>query len=827
MKNISFFCLFLLVFSHVHAAWYSSSWTRRQKITIQGSAVSGILTNYPAFITITNSTELSNFARSDGNDILFTDFTGTNVMDYEIEDYSIGTLYAWIRFPFLTNNINSEIYLYYANSGQSTSLANPANVWDSNYQMVIHCSQVSGNLLDSTGKGFSGVSGGAGIPNYRMDSLIGKNVQTSLTAQNYWSFSSNIITNTNFNIEFWWRPEPVSNSTNSLNLLYKGAWSVAGIMVFRHQGGATYYRWANPPAAYNEVALSHSVVSAVYKPYDNNSVHYFSMDGDGGIFTIWINGWLPASPRSNSAIVQNTSSTFYFGPTAANGIGWGLSLDELRVSYAPRGSNYSATVFTNLRYPQNFIFLDVPESCLGIGISNAHYNLQPYNQNMQIILSGSGFSNSDSALLYKTGVFKTALTHSGGQGPGEMGSNTLVINPYSIASLYGEGLFQLRYVFTTNALGGGPQYAYTNTSVSFYFSRYFIAPVTNLAAEYQEDGVQISFSLDDTLRAIIGSFEIWRYDGQKTVWLLNSMDKNLSTWKDTYVSYGDSFTYQVINNMTDGLVSFTRTNSVIISNIPNTPIMVRGVIGTTGGAVGNLIGRIHFPPGVFSADTICSVIPVSIPPVATDTTPTHAYRVFDFSAEGYSFFSLPVTISYIFPIISEMITLDTSPRRVTIPYTGQNDLGIYWWSALTRCWQLMTTRQEYLSNQTGSYIRIFSDVNHLSMFGIAPISGNSTFPCGKNVKIVNAFFCADSTGAGAVTFFLNNIAGDTITLHIYSLKGQLMYTESAEKATVLSWNGRDTAGSIVPNGLYVYYLYYCKNSELSVNGVIGKMESDF
>jgi len=373
----------------------------------------------------------------------------------------------------------------------------------------------------------------------------------------------------------------------------------------------------------------------------------------------------------------------------------------------------------------------------------------------------------------------------------------------------------------------GATNAYTNTSVSLYFSRYFIAPVTNLSAVYQDDGVQISFSLDDTLRTIIGSFEIWRYDGSKNVWLLNSQDKNLSAFKDTYVSYGDSFLYRVINNMTDGTVSFSRTNSALITNIPAVPPAVSGIIGASGGTIGNLIGRIHFPAGLFSANTLCSVTPVSIPPVAADTTPTHAYRVFDFSASGQTTFSIPVTISYIFPISSGAIILDTSPRRITVPYAGENDLGIYWWSSFTERWQLMTTSQEYLSNQSGRYIRVTSDVNHLSMFGVAPVAGNSTFPGGENIKVVNAFFRADAAGAGSVTFFLNNTAGDSMTLSIYSLKGTLVYSSSADKATVFSWNGRDAAGNIVPNGLYVYYLYSGKSPDLSVKGIIGKMEDGF
>lgn len=155
--------------------WYDSNYTRRKKITIQNSQVSGTsdLLNFPVLISLADS-DLSSSAQADGDDIIFTSADGQTLLDYDLDVYSSGSLTAWVRIPELKYGINTVIYMYYGNSGAS-SLEDTDGTWVSAYQTVYHFSEdfstselldVSGNLHHATSNNFE--SGDS------VNSLIGK-----------------------------------------------------------------------------------------------------------------------------------------------------------------------------------------------------------------------------------------------------------------------------------------------------------------------------------------------------------------------------------------------------------------------------------------------------------------------------------------------------------------------------------------------------------------------------------------------------------------------------------------------------------------------------
>jgi len=130
-------------------SWWDMDWSYRKKITLDSSQVPGDLTNFPVLISITDS-NLSSKAQSNGDDIAFTDSSGTQ-LNHEIESYTSGTgnLIAWVNVTSLSSSIDTEIYMYYGNSGCSNQ-QDIANVWDSNFKMVQHLNETSGTHYDST-----------------------------------------------------------------------------------------------------------------------------------------------------------------------------------------------------------------------------------------------------------------------------------------------------------------------------------------------------------------------------------------------------------------------------------------------------------------------------------------------------------------------------------------------------------------------------------------------------------------------------------------------------------------------------------------------------
>jgi hypothetical protein len=100
--------------------------------------ISGV---YPLLATVANGGGVVN---ANGYDIIFTsDAAGTAPLPFERESYSplTGAVNYWVQIPTLSHTIDTVIYLFYGNGSITSSQANPAGVWDSNYKGVWHLSQ--------------------------------------------------------------------------------------------------------------------------------------------------------------------------------------------------------------------------------------------------------------------------------------------------------------------------------------------------------------------------------------------------------------------------------------------------------------------------------------------------------------------------------------------------------------------------------------------------------------------------------------------------------------------------------------------------------------
>jgi hypothetical protein len=102
-------------------------------------------------IALTDS-EVAAHAQTDGDDIVFTDYSGVP-LSHEIEEYegSSGHLIAWVEIPFLSSTIDTTFYMYYGNSGADNQ-EDVAGTWDgSNHVMVQHLEEITGPHYDATG----------------------------------------------------------------------------------------------------------------------------------------------------------------------------------------------------------------------------------------------------------------------------------------------------------------------------------------------------------------------------------------------------------------------------------------------------------------------------------------------------------------------------------------------------------------------------------------------------------------------------------------------------------------------------------------------------
>jgi len=137
--------------------WWDNSWQYRKKLTINHNSVVGNLTNFPVLIKLVDA-DLRIKAKSNGDDIVFTDYYGTK-LNHEIEYFSASTgeLAAWVKTPNLSSVADTILFMYYGNPS-ATSQQNITGVWDSNYLMVHHLSETSGTHYDSTSNDHDGTT---------------------------------------------------------------------------------------------------------------------------------------------------------------------------------------------------------------------------------------------------------------------------------------------------------------------------------------------------------------------------------------------------------------------------------------------------------------------------------------------------------------------------------------------------------------------------------------------------------------------------------------------------------------------------------------------
>jgi hypothetical protein len=324
----------------------SSAWTYRKEITINNEKVTGDIDGFPMLIQTTDS-DLSTYAQSDGDDIIFTDWDGKSQLHHEIENYSSssGNLIAWVKMASLSSSSDTTIYMYYNNS-DATNSQNDEGVWSNGYVGVYHLTEESGvaaNSATSThdgtrydsptriagridyGQDFSGVAGDDRFNLGDMDLTNG--VQVNLTLS-FWMYADNSI------IEDWGRLINKRDNADSNTV-----WGVnfdsdpvdKDISFYCGDEGGGY-------------AVGKSVwVYATYTYDGANKIHYrngsWARDDTGG------SG--PISTTISQAPV--TIGARWGGSASFGGI-----LDEVRISKVTHSAGWISTEYNNQNNPGSF-----------------------------------------------------------------------------------------------------------------------------------------------------------------------------------------------------------------------------------------------------------------------------------------------------------------------------------------------------------------------------------------------------------------------------------------------------------------------------------------
>lgn len=330
------------------AGWHSNSFLARIPITIQGTAVTGTLTNYPALVSISNHAALSNWAHPAGYDLRFCDGDGSTPLPHEIEGYTNGSLLAWVRVPFLQAGVSTNLYLYFNNTQITSSLENKAEVWDSNYIAVWHMGRTGLSNLDSTSNGLHGVDVAGTLTNCpgvisTAVSFDGANSQFDHGNPDAIRYATNQQT-----VEMWVNPSRTNLRSNPLGKSYGGEFSI------------TYETAGIPGYSFGTAGGDASPYTTVYgQRVDTNMWTYMAFTRDFQTrnimaFTFSTNGQIVKTNTITSAYSNATPSTKTFRIGTGYVARFPGMIDEVRLSSVARSPQWIATTYTNLAMPTSF-----------------------------------------------------------------------------------------------------------------------------------------------------------------------------------------------------------------------------------------------------------------------------------------------------------------------------------------------------------------------------------------------------------------------------------------------------------------------------------------
>ena len=360
------------------ASWFSSSagsWNYRQKIVIDHTKVSiassTTLSNFPVLINTTNvlfkSTANGGHVTSAvGNDILFTDSTGTVNLNHEIEKYAstTGELEAWVNIPSLSPTVDTSIYMYYGGPS-ATSQQNSTGVWDSNYKGVWHLAQGgSATSTDSTSNALNGTNTGTtATTTGQIDGATGGFNGSSSKIQ---TANSNFITAQNqvHSVSAW--VFPTSEAAD------QGIWSFGEVSDNQNTTGITinssgHLGWSGNGGTSIDSGL----------PVPLNQWSFVSMVRTSTTFIFRVNSSTATVTDASSATIgngnpqqigltcrTNCSLTEYFTG----------SIDEVEVSNTNRSLDWIVTEYNNQNSPSTFHTFVGEESRLQAQVNGGWYN---------------------------------------------------------------------------------------------------------------------------------------------------------------------------------------------------------------------------------------------------------------------------------------------------------------------------------------------------------------------------------------------------------------------------------------------------------------------
>lgn len=334
-KAYIIFILFFLVGLSELAYAQLPGYDYRKNLTVDNTQVSTIsntdLTDFPVLISLTDAdlaTSAGFVTSINGFDIAFTSSDGTTQLDHELEEYNSGTgqLLVWVRFPTLNATTDTEFFVYFGNSSQTTDQS-VNTTWDSNFQLVMHMD----DLNDATTNGNNGTNNGSGSTT----GVIGNARSFTNAGGDFISVAddASLDITGDLTLSGW------VNSTNfadTPDFLTKGDFN------------ESYSSWIRADGTLRFATDGSTVTSSGTITSGSNAYLVFTKNSSGRI--LYING----VASGNDAVTTNfttNNSPFTISSSAYAITG---SVDEVRISNTARNADWIITEYNNQLAPGSF-----------------------------------------------------------------------------------------------------------------------------------------------------------------------------------------------------------------------------------------------------------------------------------------------------------------------------------------------------------------------------------------------------------------------------------------------------------------------------------------
>jgi len=371
--------------------WYDAAWAYRKKITIDHTKVAATLTDFPVLISLPTESGLADNAQDDGDDILFAASDGTAQLSHEVETFNgiSGQLVAWVKVPGLSSSADTDIYMYYGNSGAGNQ-ENATFVWDSNYQMVQHLQETTGGanaIHDSTSNTNHGTDYNTPTLNASgkingADGFDGSDDYIGVADDNSLDITGNIT------LEAW--VKTTNNALSYQTIMEKRPAVTTYNYYLRLDSGYfrfSFYSGAHQALLDDTTQLSSNVWHHVAATYDNSNIR------------LYVDGTEVKSGAQTAPLVADTSAliigieTYHAPDTNA----FSGPIDEVRISDTARSADWLLTSYNNQSSPSGFYSVGSEQTGVPTAVGGVVYPVDKARVLMPwlllfavILLAGSG-----------------------------------------------------------------------------------------------------------------------------------------------------------------------------------------------------------------------------------------------------------------------------------------------------------------------------------------------------------------------------------------------------------------------------------------------------